>query len=792
MDGGGRLNRGLRSMLRALRRASLNACACAFFAAALLSAAPSRADDTITVTIGSDQTIREVAEKYLSDPDLWPEILKSSGIQSIADLHPGMELRIPVNEISSANKALIEALGQIQKANAAGAQIFAPDEIGRAVDLHEQALVQRLARQWAATKDLAVASFNEAVTALTKSEAERDQAAEAVVSDRAGNVEGQRPEDLSWRDLVLRAILIEEEKVRTLSDSTAQITFRDASRLRLNANSNAIIKEMRFDPLQKTQEAKVSLVEGDFYAVLNEDKDRAKFTVDIPQVSASIDSGDFWVSNGTGGAKFTNYDDKVVKVSANGNQVVLGKNEGTIVDKGEKPRAAMTVLPAPDPLAPADNGPVYVTEPEISWGPVDGAAGYWLEVAGDQRFDKIVANGFGLDGTRDKVGPLAVGEYYWRVSALDQFGLPGARSPVHRFRVAPDDTPPFLKIDDPADGVIVRKAAVDVTGESEAGATLTLNGTPVPVGKDGRFAVAFTAAEGANKLTLVATDPAGNETRRERTFTFTPDEASVVAFDAGVKAIAPRHFVTNNDVLSLSGRTTANANIEVRDGAAVRASAIADSGGIFRLNVPVSGEGGKLAFAVIAPSGFTTIEEFEVTADRTPPEITLDEFLPQLTSEKDLRVAGTTEAGATLVLNGKPVALTDGRFEATVALAPGDNIIELTATDVAGNVTVDKSNVKLDADPPVLVSSTMAIGTNGGAPALTVEVIASDASGLAKAAPVTVIAGAKTFTGYLRYNRSAKAYQGTMQVPAEDIALARLSRIELEDDAGNRKAFDIQ
>jgi hypothetical protein len=31
-----------------------------------------------------------------------------------------------------------------------------------------------------------------------------------------------------------------------------------------------------------------------------------------------------------------------------------------------------------------------------------------------------------------------------------------------------------------------------------------------------------------------------------------------------------------------------------------------------------------------------------------------------------------------------------------------------------------------------------------------------------------------------------------MQVPAEDIALARLSRIELEDDAGNRKAFDIQ
>jgi hypothetical protein len=781
-------------MLGVLCRATLNALVCVVVATTALGPATLAyaAEETITVVIGSDQTIREVAEKYLSDPDLWPEILKSSGIRSVADLHPGMELTIPVNEISSANKALIEALGQIQKANAAGAQIFAPDEIGRAVDLHEQALVQRLARQWTATKELAIASFNEAVTALTKSEAERDQAAEALVSDRAGNVEGQRPEDLSWRDLMLRAILIEEEKVRTLSDSTAQITFRDASRLRLNANSNAIIKEMRFDPLQKTEEAKVSLVEGDFYAVLNEDKGRAKFTVDIPQVSASIDSGDFWVSNGKSGAKFTNYDDKVVKVSANGDQVVLGKNEGTIVDKGARPREAMAVLPAPELALPADNGPVYVVEPEISWQPVDGAAGYWLEVAADQRFEKIVANGFGLDGTRDKVGPLAVGEYYWRVSALDQFGLPGARSPVRHFTVSPDDTPPFLKIDSPGDGLIVRKAELDVTGESEPDATLTLNGRPVALDKDGHFHAPFTASEGANRLTLVAVDPAGNKTTRDRSFTYTPDQASVVAFDASVKTIAPRHFVTNSDVLSLSGKTTANARIEVRDGSAARASAVADAAGIFRLNVPVSGEGAELTFAVIAPSGFTTTETFTATADRTPPEIVLDDFLPQLTSEKALHVAGRTEAGASLLINGKPVALADGRFDATVSLVPGDNVIELTATDIAGNVTVDRSSVRLDADPPVLVSSTMAIGANGGVPALTLEVVASDASGLAKAAPVTVVAGAKTYTAYLRYNRSAKIYQGTMQVPADEIPFARLSRVELEDDAGNRKAFDIQ
>ncbi len=370
-------------------------------------AAAADQSDFLTVTIGSNETIREVAEKYLSDPDLWPEILRTSGINSIADLQPGMELRIPVNEITSANQSLITSLGQIQKANQAGAQVFAPDEIGRAVDLHEQALQKRQVRQWVETKDLADASFNEATTAIEVSEKNRDVPAEALVTDRNGTVEGQRPEDLSWRDLQLRNILIEEEKVRTLSGSTAQITFRDASRLRLNANSNAVIRQMRFDPLSRKEEAKVSLIEGDFYALLSgESGDRNRFNVEIPEVNAVIDSGNFWVSNDQGKAKFANYDDQVVAVAANGGTVTLGKNEGTVVDKGEKPREKLAVLPAPTLSTPADDGVVFVAAPELTWAPVQGSAGYWLEISSDQNFDHIVENGFGIADPPHVTAPL--------------------------------------------------------------------------------------------------------------------------------------------------------------------------------------------------------------------------------------------------------------------------------------------------------------------------------------------------------------------------------------------------
>ena len=757
-----------------------------------LSITAARAEEYLTVTIGSDETIRQVAEKYLSDPDLWPEILRSSGINSIADLAPGMELRIPVNEITAANQALIESLGQIQKANAAGAQIFAPDEIGRAVDLHEQALLKRLEREWIATRDLAIASFAEATSAIEIAEEKRDQAAEALVSDRSGAVEGQRPQDLAWRDLMLRAILIEEEKVRTLSDSTAQITFRDSSRLRLNANSNAIIKEMRFDPLSKTEAAKVSLVEGDFYALLAGGDDRKTFNVEIPKVNAVIDSGNFWVSNDDSGAKFTNYDDRTVAVSAAGAVVTLGKNEGTIVDPGAKPRDKIAVVPPPAPLAPENDGVVFVATPELSWSPVEGSAGYWLEIASDQNFDHIVENGFGIERPAHVAAPLAVGEYFWRVSALDGFGLPGARSDTVSFKVTPDDTPPYLKIEVPAEGSILREARATVRGESEPDAAVTVNGAPVAVDAAGRFAAEVALAEGENEVTVVATDPAGHPTTATRRFTHMPDAQSAVAFDPTVREIAPRHFVTNGDVISLAGRTTANAMVEVRAGDTVRASAVADGDGVFRVNVPVAESEGAFAFAVVTPSGFTTVEDIVVSVDREAPTFTFDALPPRLTAEPALRLAGTTDPGAALTLNGKPVDLADGRFDLTVTLVPGANPIELAATDAAGNVGVDSSVVRLDREAPRLVFAAGTAATSGGKPVLMVEVVAEDASGLAKAAPFVVTVGPQSLSGYLRYNKAAKRYQGSVVIADGDPAGARLARVELQDDAGNRQVFDIE
>jgi hypothetical protein len=762
-------------------------------ALSLIGAAQSvRAQDSefLTVKLG-DQTIREIAQKYLGDPDLWTEILRSSGLKSITELRPGIELKLPANAISTANKALVDANGQIQTANQAGAQIFAIENITKAIALHDEALTRRVKSDWGGTRTLATQSFGEATVALEKSQAARDRAAEALVTDRHGQVEGQRPQDLGWRGLQLQTTLIEEERVRTLSDSTAQITFRDASRLRLNANSNAVIQRLRYDPLKRSEVAKVSLVEGDFYALLASPSTRASFNVEVPRVNASIDSGNFWVRNDDDGAKFTNYDDGAVEVTAAGESVTLGRNEGTIVKSGSAPREALAVLRSPSLTSPPNETTAFNRFPRLVWSPVPEAVGYWIEIGGDQGFSRMIVSRFGLDQAEFDGGALPPGEYFWRVAALDSFGLPGARSAVWRFVVTVDNDPPFLTIRAPERDAILRNAAVSVSGESEPGASVTVEGRAVTPAADGRFQTSLEAKPGANKIEIVATDPAGNETRRERAFVFMPDERSVVAFDGDIPNLGPKHFLSAVETISIGGTTTANAQIRIRAGERTVASAASNAAGRFRFNVPLGAGTSRFEVAVTAPSGFASSDEFSVTVDRASPDIVLDAPPPSLTATPAFSLRGRTKPGAKLALNGREIANRNGRFEETVELKTGTNTIELTASDAAGNVKTEKWQVRLDREPPLLVRSRVA-PAGGGRPVLIVEVEAEDASGLATVAPFKVTAGGQQFTGHLRFNRAAKNYQGTIIVPAGALQQAALSEVELADDAGNKKLFELK
>ena len=107
---------------------------------------------------------------------------------------------------------------------------------------------------------------------------------------------------------------------------------------------------------------------------------------------------------------------------------------------------------------------------ELSWGAVGDAAGYWLEVAHDPGFRRMLQSRWGLGDLQYDPGALNIGTYYWRVAALDKFGLPGERTDAWRFHVQTDVTPPYLSIGGPEEGAILRAPPIRLQGESEPGA----------------------------------------------------------------------------------------------------------------------------------------------------------------------------------------------------------------------------------------------------------------------------------------------------------------------------------
>lgn len=73
-------------------------------------------------------------------------------------------------------------------------------------------------------------------------------------------------------------------------------------------------------------------------------------------------------------------------------------------------------------------------------------------------------------------------------------------------------TPPRLIVESPEDSLVVREKRIDVTGTTDADATVTVNGVSVLVRRDGKFFDQVSLEPGTNNITLVATSRYGKST----------------------------------------------------------------------------------------------------------------------------------------------------------------------------------------------------------------------------------------------------------------------------------------
>ncbi len=746
-------------------------------------------EPTLTITVKEGDNARSLARQYLDNPDLWQDILSANKLASAADIKPGMALKIPANQISRAHVELEKCREAIKKATDAGAKVFAGDVIAEAIRLQNDAVSARKFSQWDSCVELAKSAAAKADAALKQTEGKRSQPSEATLVDRTGQVESRKPQDLIWKEAQLQTKFAEAEKVRTLANSAAEIRFQDNSRIKLSENSQAVIQKMRVDMLDRKQQSKVVLVEGDIYALLVGGQQKNNFVIEVPGVQTEVKSSNYWVSKDQQETRLANYDGSI-SITTQGVTLKLNKNQGVKMSK-DKRAEARDLLPGPVLIAPENDLTIYVHETTLSWEKIPGAAKYWLEVAEDRSFVKVLINQQALTQTTFDCKNLKEGVYYWRVAAIDADELPGPKSGARFFKIMRDEQPPFLVVNSPAEKAVVRQAAITIRGEVEINARLTLAGQPISVAADGLFETARELKPGDNALRFEAIDLAGNISSVVRHIYFQPDQTVAVNYDATLPHTGPKQFVSGKADFTLTGQTQPGLRLRVypQDDPTQVVTAIADAAGRFGVNLKLSTDKVDYILQGLLTSGQIIEDRFSVAVDHEPPQLSLASEVPPATRQSTLVLTGRVAEAISLKLNSLEVVLDDNKFTQSVTLKPGANTLELTAIDAVGNASGLTRTILLDQDAPTLKTHTLSSPLAKGGESLTLTAQVADISDLKAGAEFKLTIGGADYSGYLKRCAGGDCYECAFTIPAALKGPIRLTYLKLGDQLGNEKEY---
>jgi len=751
---------------------------------------PLGAAEMLTVTVRENQSLRDIAKEYLGNPNLWVDILRTNKLPSASDIKVGMSLKIPATALMRANRALRDALDIIDKATMAGARLFAPDIIADAIETRNRAIAKRNIGRYDLSYKLARESKEKAREALRICIANQNVPAEAIINYRKGTVQHRGTDVRIWNSAIINTILIEGVRVRTLSESYAGILFRDESRLRLEENSLALIQKMRSNKLANTEDSSITLLEGDLSAFLGGSRKGGNFRLKIPDIETKIRSSHFWVSRDKKATRFSNFDGEL-EISTGDDKLVIRKNYGSVVGRKQKKLELQKLLPRIHLISPPTAADILDGRLVLEWEPVEKAHSYWLEIANDKSFNKVVFSKKTLTSKRyvQENAPQAV--YYWRVAAVDKHGLPGTKSEVRMVKVLKDTISPYLLITAPPQDAVVRDSIITLVGEAELGATVLVEGGPLKLDPKGRFRAFIPLSLGLNTLSVEARDSADNVTRQKLKVTFLPDtELGVFNFDGSMNQVSPNHFLVQGKGFILIGKTVKDSSISLKSvQSPYKANTYADKSGFFHFSVPLSQPKEEFIFIRRIPSGQVSEARLVVEIRASQPVIQLTNPLPKVTTEQKFTLSGRVRYGTALRINGREVPLTKGKFKETVELKTGSNYLRLEARDTVKNVTIVEKELVLDQQAPSLQKVEFSKKKAKGGELIRIKVYAKDSSRMKRAASYTVKVSSFVYNGFLILSRAKGVFVGNVRLPKNVRGKVQLTKVLLEDYYGNRKEY---
>ncbi|MFQ3582840.1 MAG: FecR domain-containing protein [Chloracidobacterium sp.] len=314
-----------------------------------------------------------------------------------------------------------------------------------------------------------------------------------------GSVSIKRARTNQLEQATPNALLEPGDIIITASDGSAVIQYVDRSVLKLKPDSSVLIQENAKNT-KTDQQVVRNRVEG---GTVNISTGVIRTSDDVNELASK--NIKFNVTQNTSAE--VNVAGERVRVNVERGEIRSTTDRGvtesirtnTSVEYERDQKTAQYTLLAPPRLSSPTNARVFPLEygkplpVMFSWGTVSEAARYQLQVADSQYFlDRALIFEKDTDSSEFawQVNSQS-GTYWWRVRAVARDGRPGVWSEEFRLTFVPrqpglTDTPIYIG------NVRVSRVAAgihNVSGETEPGAEIRINGRAVPVDSDGRFSL---------------------------------------------------------------------------------------------------------------------------------------------------------------------------------------------------------------------------------------------------------------------------------------------------------------
>ena len=306
-----------------------------------------------------------------------------------------------------------------------------------------------------------------------------------------GTVRVKKGTGNSWMAADYNVPLEKGDVVQTGSEGMAKVVFNDGTSYTVKQDSLIVIEENSANDQQQTNVAvAVSTGTVDLSTATYSQGSQSRVIVAgataslAPESAARVhndpksDHHEILMKKGTG------------EVTRNGETVKLANWEKVSFTGQQAHLEKAKEIGPPTPIAPANMAPLFSGEStkdvEFTWTPMANAVGYRLRISRNPYFSSTLVDKK-INTAAVTVSGLGEGAYYWMVQSYDTGGKESVESEKNRFTIiAKGNQTEAIELD--LDPFVQHGHVIEVTGKTQIGARVMVNGSEVPmIGTDGAF-----------------------------------------------------------------------------------------------------------------------------------------------------------------------------------------------------------------------------------------------------------------------------------------------------------------